>query len=151
MADARGSNAERPPMVLKGADLTPEMLRSNMRASMFPKVTKNLEMELKQTLYETALNRVKYLESHRLNEPASETKITQVQEVKIENPRLWRILNPRSQIVHAERWTVGDNVDYRVHYMKHYTGDAFTVGVLPTSITGGFAYMRAKARDWLLG
>mmetsp|Transcript_9710 Transcript_9710/g.15593 ORF Transcript_9710/g.15593 Transcript_9710/m.15593 type:complete len:150 (+) Transcript_9710:100-549(+) len=136
--------------VLRGVDVTPEMLRSNMRANLFPHLTSSIQRELKATLLQSAVHRVARLESYQAGD--KDMKIKKVEPVEVQNPRMWRLLNPKSEIMHAEKWTVGRGEvtrDYRIHYLRHYSGDGFYVGVLPLSLGGAFAWTRAKATSFL--
>eukprot|EP00466_Bigelowiella_natans_P018882 jgi/Bigna1/63961/fgenesh1_kg.64_\ len=136
--------------VLRGVDVTPEMLRSNMRANLFPHLTSSIQRELKATLLQSAV--------HRVGRDMSGVcvcvcvKHSLLINRKVQNPRMWRLLNPKSEIMHAEKWTVGRGEvtrDYRIHYLRHYSGDGFYVGVLPLSLGGAFAWTRAKATSFL--
>ncbi|GAB5359783.1 hypothetical protein AAMO2058_000571800 [Amorphochlora amoebiformis] len=139
--------------VLEGADVTPEMLRNNLRANLFPGIVSGVQRNLKKTLLNNAVREVTTLESYQSDE--RDMKIRSVRPIEVENKRLWRLLHPRAQIIHAEQWTIhrgqGIKRDYRIHYMRHYTGDCFYVGVIPLSIGGAYAWTRNKIKTSIFG
>eukprot|EP00471_Norrisiella_sphaerica_P001443 CAMPEP_0184480256 /NCGR_PEP_ID=MMETSP0113_2-20130426/1758_1 /TAXON_ID=91329 /ORGANISM="Norrisiella sphaerica, Strain BC52" /LENGTH=113 /DNA_ID=CAMNT_0026858621 /DNA_START=209 /DNA_END=553 /DNA_ORIENTATION=- len=112
----------------------------------------SIQRDLKSTLLQSAVQRVAKLESYQSGE--RNMKIQQIEPIEVQNPRMWRLLNPKSEIMHAEKWTVSRGEvkrDYRIHYLKHYSGDGFYIGVLPLSFGGAWAWTRSKATSFFFG
>eukprot|EP00954_Amorphochlora_amoebiformis_P025591 1374093-Amorphochlora_amoeboformis.AAC.2 len=71
--------------VLEGADVTPEMLRNNLRANLFPGIVSGVQRNLKKTLLNNAVREVTTLESYQSDE--RDMKIRSVRPIEV--GRVW--------------------------------------------------------------
>lgn len=154
---------------LSDAIVTPKMLTENLRAGLFPHLSRSvtvcarviyckfclifcLQSGIRSSLTQQALDSVELMEKlHRSSCPNSVLKRVDVVDIQ-QSSLPWGFFQRGAKLVAAERWTVhrcGVQQTYRINFYRGADGDSFFARVSPTNASGAVDFARVKWQQTL--